>query len=88
MLLINSYFDDHFKSIAFQGKTKATTLGVMDIGEFTFGTIQYEVMSVIDGELEVKLPGTQSFNTFTNGDQFEVEANVKRLITVPTINPE
>ena len=88
MLSINSYFDDNVKSIAFQGKTKATTVGVMDIGEFTFGTIQYEVMSVIDGELEVKLPGTQSFNTFTNGDQFEVEANVKRLITVPTINPE
>ncbi|MDB9958227.1 pyrimidine/purine nucleoside phosphorylase [Oceanospirillaceae bacterium] len=75
MLSINSYFDDHVKSIAFQGKTNATTVGVMDIGEFTFDTSQYEVMTVIDGELEVKLPGTQSFNTFTNGDQFEVEAN-------------
>jgi len=75
MLSINSYFDDHVKSIAFQGKTNATTVGVMDIGEFTFGTSQYEVKTVIDGELEVKLPGTQSFNTFTNGDQFEVEAN-------------
>ncbi|MCO4836882.1 MAG: pyrimidine/purine nucleoside phosphorylase [Oceanospirillaceae bacterium] len=75
MLSINSYFDDNVKSIAFQGKTKATTVGVMDIGAFTFGTSQYEVMTVIDGELEVKLPGTQSFNTFTTGDQFEVEAN-------------
>ena len=32
-------------------------------------------MTIIDGELEVKLPGTQSWHTFTNGDQFEVEAN-------------
>ncbi|MFT7374870.1 MAG: hypothetical protein ACI9EP_000437 [Oceanospirillaceae bacterium] len=75
MLSVNSYFDDNVKSIAFQGKTLSTTVGVMDIGEFTFGTNQYEVMTIIDGELEVKLPGTQSWNNFTNGDQFEVEAN-------------
>jgi uncharacterized protein YaiE (UPF0345 family) len=59
MLCVNSYFNDQVKSIAFQGKILATTVGVMDI----------------DGELEVKLPGTQSWHTFTNGDQFEVEAN-------------
>ena len=75
MLSVNSHFDDNVKSIAFQGKTLSTTVGVMDIGEFIFGTSQYEVMTIIDGELEVKLPGTQSWNTFTNGDQFEVEAN-------------
>ena len=75
MLSINSYFDDNVKSIAFQGKTLTTTVGVMDVGEFTFGTSQYEVMTIIDGELEVKLPDTESWNTFTNGDQFEVEAN-------------
>jgi uncharacterized protein YaiE (UPF0345 family) len=66
MLSVNSYFDDNVKSIAFQGKTLSTTVGVMDIGV---------LMTIIDGELEVKLPGTQSWNTFTNGDQFEVEAN-------------
>ena len=75
MLNVNSYFDDNVKSIAFQGKTQATTVGVMDLGEFTFGTSQYEVMTIIDGELEVKLPGTTSWNTFTNGNQCEVEAN-------------
>ena len=75
MLSVTSYFDDNVKSIAFQGKTLATTVGVMDIGAFTFGTSQYEVMTIIDGELEVKLPGTSSWNTFTNGEQFEVEAN-------------
>ncbi|HIG36294.1 MAG TPA: DUF1255 family protein [Oceanospirillaceae bacterium] len=51
------------------------SLQFMGLGEFTFGTSQYEVMTIIDGELEVKLPGTTSWNTFTNGDQFEVEAN-------------
>ena len=75
MLSVTSYFDDNVKSIAFQGKSLATTVGVMDIGTFTFGTSQYEVMTIIDGELEIKLPGTTSWNTFTNGDQFEVEAH-------------
>ena len=75
MLSVNSYFDDKVKSIAFQGQTKSTTVGVMDLGEFTFGTSQYEVMTVIDGELAVRLPDTQNFVTYTNGDQFEVAAN-------------
>ena len=55
MLNVNSYFDDKVKSIAFQGQELATTVGVMDIGEFTFGTSQFETMTVIDGELEVCL---------------------------------
>ena len=75
MLNVNSYFDDKVKSIAFQGQDLATTVGVMDIGEFTFGTSQFETMTVIDGELEVKLPGAENWQRFTNGEQFEVASN-------------
>ena len=75
MLSVNAYFEDQVMSIAFQGESLATTVGVMSVGEFTFGTSQYERMTVIDGALEVKLPGHDNFQSFVSGDKFEITAD-------------
>ena len=75
MLSVNAYFEDQVMSIAFQGASLATTVGVMSVVEFTFGTSQYERMTVIDGALEVKLPGHDNFQSFASGEKFEVAAN-------------
>lgn len=75
MLKVNAYFDDQVLSIAYQGKSLATTVGVMAPGNYTFGTSQYERMTIVDGELWAKLPGQDEFKPYTNADQFEVPAN-------------
>jgi hypothetical protein len=75
MLSVNAYFEDQVMSIAFQGEKLAATVGVMSVGEFTFGTSQYERMTVIDGVLEVKLPGQASFQSYTSGEKFEIAGN-------------
>ncbi|MFT6927493.1 MAG: hypothetical protein ACJAZP_003129 [Psychromonas sp.] len=72
----NEYFDGNVKSIAFQSETLPATLGVMNIGEYTFGTDAYEFMTVVSGALTVKLPGATDWKTFNAGETFEVEANV------------
>ncbi len=51
MFTINEYFDGKVKSIAFQNKQGNFTVGVMDIGEYEFGTNTIERMTVISGEL-------------------------------------
>jgi uncharacterized protein YaiE (UPF0345 family) len=43
-------------------------------GEYTFGTSQREYMTVVSGELLVKLPDSGSWNSFKPGDTFTVEA--------------
>lgn len=77
MLTVNEYFDGKVKSIAFQTATLPATVGVMAAGEYTFGTDCKEIMSVVSGQLKVKLPGEAEWRTFGHGQTFEVEANQK-----------
>ena len=55
MFKTNEYFDGKVKSIAFQGKEKPATIGVMAAGDYVFNTAEKERMSVITGELIIKL---------------------------------
>jgi uncharacterized protein YaiE (UPF0345 family) len=77
MLKVNEYFDGKVKSIAFQTKTLQATVGVMDIGDYEFGTSQLETITVVSGCLTVKLPGSDTWQAFPAGKQFKVAANQK-----------
>lgn len=86
MLNVNEYFDGKVKSIGFDSRTLPATVGVMDVGNYTFGTDCKEIMEVVCGELKVKLPGSEEWVTFVEGQVFEVEANQSfdLEVTVPT----
>jgi purine/pyrimidine-nucleoside phosphorylase len=75
MLKVNEYFDGRVKSIALQTSTLPATVGVMEKGEYTFGTGAKETMHVVSGELSIQFPGESAWQTFTDGQVFEVEAN-------------
>lgn len=75
MFKVNEYFDGKVKSIAFQTETLPATIGVMAAGEYEFGTSQREYMTVTSGRLSVKLPGSDSWQAFGQGQTFIVEAN-------------
>ncbi len=84
MFDVNEYFDGKVKSIAFQGEELASTVGVMAPGDYEFGTSQKEVMTVVSGALTIKLPGQEDWNTFKQGESFEVDANVSFGVKVAT----
>lgn len=75
MLDVNEYFDGKVKSISLQTETLPATVGVMAPGEYEFGTSQKETITVVSGSLTVKLPGSDEYVTFSNGESFVVEAN-------------
>ncbi len=77
MFKVNEYFDGTVKSIAFEMEAGPATIGVMAPGEYEFGTAQLEVMHVVAGSLDVKLPGSDKWETFAGGTQFTVPANSK-----------
>lgn len=77
MLKVNEYFDGKVMSIALQTETLPATVGVMEPGDYEFGTSQKEVMTIVSGKMEVLLPGGEEWQNFTNGESFEIEANVK-----------
>jgi uncharacterized protein YaiE (UPF0345 family) len=82
MFKVNEYFDGTVKSIAFKQAEGQATIGVMAAGEYEFGTAQKEIMHVISGSLSVKLPGSNDWETFASGTQFNVPANSKFQLKV------
>lgn len=72
---VNEYFEGKVKSIALQTESLPATVGVMVAGDYTFGTSEHEVMTVVSGELVVKLPGATEWASYPAGTSFEVEAN-------------
>jgi len=77
MFKSNEYFDGKVKSIAFETGDGPATVGVMAPGEYEFGTSQQEIMRVVSGGLEIKLPGRESWQNFGPGESFTVEAEQK-----------
>jgi uncharacterized protein YaiE (UPF0345 family) len=82
MFTVNQYFEGNVASIAFQTETLPATVGVMAIGEYEFGATQKETMTVVSGELMVKLPASQDWQTFSAGASFVVPANTSFQVKV------
>ena len=82
MLKVNEYFDGKVKSIGFRTATLPATVGVMAPGQYEFGTSQKETMTVVSGELVVKLPGRDDWQGFAAGASFVVPANAKFQLRV------
>ena len=72
MLKHNSYFEGKVQSVGYERHGRRATVGVVDVGEFHFGTDAPERMSVLSGELWARLPGDESFRAFPAGTAFEV----------------
>ena len=74
MLTHNAYFEGKVQSIGFARHGRRATAGVIDAGEFHFGTDAPERMTVVSGELHARLPGDAAWRAFPAGTSFEVPA--------------
>ena len=80
----NVYFDGKVSSRTIKfadGSSK--TLGFMLPGEYTFNTADPELMEIIDGDLDVLLPGAEWQNV-TGGESFDVPGNSAFTMKVKT----
>lgn len=83
MIKHNEYFDGKVQSLVLEGHEKPCTVGVMAKGEYEFGTGDPEEMRVIAGELVVQLPGSDSWQSFKDGESFMVPGDSKFQLQVP-----
>lgn len=82
----NIYYDGKVTSrvVTFaDGSTK--TLGIMLPGDYEFGTEKAELMEIQAGDLTVKLPGSDQWQTIKGGDSFDVPANSKFQLKVSAV---
>jgi purine/pyrimidine-nucleoside phosphorylase len=82
----NIFFDGKVSSrtVIFPDGSKKT-LGIMLPGEYEFGTAEKEIMEIQSGEMDVQLPGSLEWQTFTGGSSFEVPADSKFRLKVRSI---
>jgi len=72
----NVYFDGKVvsRTITLQdGSVK--TLGYMMPGEYDFNTAAAEVMEILDGQLDVLLPGSSDWLAVIGGESFDIPEN-------------
>lgn len=86
MFNVNAYFEGRVKSLAFETPEGKATIGVMAVGEYEFGTTTVEYMKVTSGKLIVQLPGSESWQEFSEGDTFRVDANLKFRLQVKEVS--
>jgi len=60
------------------------SLGIMLAGEYTFGTNEAEIMEIMSGELEIKLPN-EDWKTLNTPETFNVPANSSFDLKIKTV---
>jgi len=82
----NIYFDGNVTSRSFiNNDGSKMSLGIMMPGVYNFGTNEAELMEILEGTVEVKLAGSDTWNTYTADTSFNVDANSSFDIKVKTI---
>ncbi len=74
MITVNEYFDGNVKSLGYESAEGKSTIGIIEKGDYEFGTSQHETMTVIEGSLNTLLPGESNWKIVTAGESFEIEA--------------
>jgi uncharacterized protein YaiE (UPF0345 family) len=82
MFNTNEYFDGKVKSLGFENKNGAVTIGVMAAGEYEFGTSSIEYMTVTSGKMSVLLQGEKQWKTYSEYETFIVEKDTKFKVKV------
>ena len=77
MFKTNQYFDGKVVSIGLESVEGTATVGVMQAGEYEFGTGSIEVMTVISGELTIQQPNETEWKTYKKFESFVVAKDVK-----------
>jgi len=69
----SSYFEGAVQSLGFDRNGRKATVGVIVPGEYRFGTDSPERMAIISGQLYVRMEGSDAWELYAAGSNFEVK---------------
>ncbi len=82
----NVYFEGKVVSrTIFLSDGSKQTLGVMQPGEYSFDTKEAEIMEMMSGDLEIRLPGEKEFKKLNTPESFNVPANSEFDLKIKTV---
>jgi uncharacterized protein YaiE (UPF0345 family) len=68
----SSYFEGNVQSLGFERNGRRATVGLVSPGEYHFDTDAPERMTVVSGELLVRIPAAGEWRAYPAGTCFEV----------------
>lgn len=77
MIQVNEYFNGTVKSLGFENTSGKATVGIMEPGDYEFGTGAPEKMTLISGKWTIKLPGETEFKSYAKGVTVTIPGNSK-----------
>jgi uncharacterized protein YaiE (UPF0345 family) len=81
----NIYYDGKVTSRTVEfANGEIKSLGIMLPGEYTFNTADKEIMEMMSGELEIRLPG-EEWRCLSTPETFEVPANASFDLKIKTV---
>ncbi len=81
----NIYYDGRVTSRSiFLENGSIQSLGIMLPGKYTFGTEAAEIMEIMSGELDIKLPN-EEWKTLSTPETFNVPANSSFDLKIKTV---
>jgi len=80
MFDVNEYFEGKVKSLAFTAGNDRATIGVMAAGDYEFATSSIEHMTLISGQMSVKLPTENAWRDIALNETFIVPADQSFLV--------
>ena len=81
----NIYYDGKVTSRTIELADGSTqSLGIMLPGDYTFGTNESEIMEMLSGDLEIKLPN-EEWKTLNTPETFNVPANSSFDLKIKTV---
>ncbi|MCK4888898.1 MAG: pyrimidine/purine nucleoside phosphorylase [Candidatus Aminicenantes bacterium] len=81
MIKVNEYYEGKIKSLGNSLKDERFTVGIMEEGEYKFGTDTVEIMEIVFGEMDAILPGGVK-KTYKKGDSFQVDKDVEFIVII------
>jgi uncharacterized protein YaiE (UPF0345 family) len=82
----NVYFDGKVTSRTITFKDGSfKTLGIMQAGDYSFGTKEAELMEITAGECEILLSGSDEWQSISGGQSFNVDSDSSFEIKAKTI---
>jgi uncharacterized protein YaiE (UPF0345 family) len=82
MIKVNEYFDGKVKSIAFENTDGVYTVGVMVPGNYEFGTLTVEVVTVVSGSMTIQAPDNSEWKTYKPGESFTIAKDKKFQVRI------
>jgi uncharacterized protein YaiE (UPF0345 family) len=78
----NAYFQEKVQSLSLSEKEGPATVGVIEAGQYTFGTASEERMTLVAGTMKIKLPGGE-WKSLCAGEGFIVPAQASFDVDAP-----